>query len=136
MSPIYSPGSWGSPKPMISPESGCTALPTLAPAWVLTRKHILLNENFNLPPPPPHPCWGTAHSDTATPSQAGNKKYKVTVESQEQALVPSLLPSSLQFVSVPGNPCCTHPPCPRKSQESFATLFKPLLKRSEPAPGS
>lgn len=45
-----------------------------------------------------------------------------------------LPPSSLYlFLEIPVVP--THL-APEKSQESFATLFKPLLKRSEPAPGS
>lgn len=86
-------------------------------------------------PPPPCPCWGTAYSDTATPSQAGNKKYKVTVESQEQALVPCFLPPSSLYLFLEIFVVPTHL-APEKSQESFATLFKPLLKRSEPAPGS
>lgn len=46
------------------------------------------------------------------------------MESQEQTLFPSLLPSSLQFVSVPGNPCCTHPPTlPQKNPKKASQLY-------------
>lgn len=46
------------------------------------------------------------------------------MKSQEQTLFPSLLPSSLQFVSVPGNPCCTHPPTlPQKNPKRASQLY-------------
>lgn len=83
-------------------------------------RNTLLIESSTSAPRKLLPCRGF---ETVPPSEAGKK---MAMESQEQTFFLFLLPSSLQFLSVPGK-SLLYPPthlAPEKSQESFATLFK------------